>query len=258
MPKPKLIVYSQELPNCPSFETIFNTEFNTELVGTSKQFLNKIGKFSPDAVVVCFCSAQEKDSSELQRLDALAGPIPVISCSKNPTPDFVRMAVQQNVNRFLCCNWGKTKRDGIILEAIHHGGIEELIEVCHPGSLTFSSHVPKIINAVIHAFPRRLHERELAGQLKISQQWLRTLCRQAFAITFSHLIRRIWIHQALRLMKHTSLDNTEIALQLNYSEESSMTRDFHKELGYNSNEARKHLANYTPEELLKWKNSVLT
>jgi AraC-like DNA-binding protein len=51
-------------------------------------------------------------------------------------------------------------------------------------------------------------------------------------------------------MKYTSLDNTEIALHLNYSEESSLARDFRKEFGFSPNEARQLLAKQTPRELL--------
>ncbi len=57
------------------------------------------------------------------------------------------------------------------------------------------------------------------------------------------------------MMQHTNLDNTEIALQLNYSEESNLARDFRSELGYSPTEARRRLIQHTPEELLIPKNS---
>jgi AraC-like DNA-binding protein len=63
-------------------------------------------------------------------------------------------------------------------------------------------------------------------------------------------MRCIWIHQALRLMQKTTLDNVEIAQQLNYSEESNMARDFRKELGYSPSEARKRLTTQSPDTLL--------
>ena len=44
--------------------------------------------------------------------------------------------------------------------------------------------------------------------------------------------------------------HTDIDLQLNYSEESSMTRDFHKVLGYSPSEARVLLTNHSPKDLL--------
>ena len=53
-------------------------------------------------------------------------------------------------------------------------------------------------------------------------------------------------------MKSTNLDNTAIALQLDYSDGSSLARIFRKEIGYSPNEARKLLAtaNSNPQELL--------
>lgn len=91
----------------------------------------------------------------------------------------------------------------------------------------------------------------MAAQLGISVRTLQKHCRDAFGKTYTRLLRRIWIYQALRLMQQTKFDNTEIALHLNYTEETNLARDFHKELGYNPSEARRLLLRYSPEELLR-------
>jgi AraC-like DNA-binding protein len=250
MPKLNLIVYSQDLPNCSCFGSIVNNAFNTESVGTSEQFLHKVNTLGSDGAIVCFCSAHEDDPEKLLHLKSLAGLLPVLTCSKTLSPDFVRSAAEQGAQCFLCCAWEASKIVTTILEAIQREAIEELLNVCNHGRLTSSPHVSKIIRAIIHTFPHRLREGEMARQLGMSQRWLRMLCRQAFNRTYVQLRRRIFVHQALRMMKHTNLDNIEIAMQLNYSEEGSMFRDFRKELGFSSAEARKRLACCTPEELL--------
>jgi len=63
-------------------------------------------------------------------------------------------------------------------------------------------------------------------------------------------MRRLRVYQALRMMDKTGLDNTEIAIQLIYSEESGMARDFRKVIGCSPDEARKRLEMETPEEVL--------
>lgn len=88
---------------------------------------------------------------------------------------------------------------------------------------------------------------EFAGRLAI---WLHKLCRRAFGKPPTALLRHHRVHQALGMMKHTNLGNTDIALQLCYSEESSVAREFRKELGYGPIEARLRLTQQTPEELL--------
>ncbi|NIR69107.1 helix-turn-helix domain-containing protein [candidate division KSB1 bacterium] len=90
----------------------------------------------------------------------------------------------------------------------------------------------------------------MAQTLGISPRWLRTVCRRAFGKSFTQLMRQIRVYQALCFMKHTTLDNWDIAMQLNYSEESNMARDFRKELGYCPSEARIRLSEITPQELL--------
>lgn len=203
-----------------------------------------------------FCSASEKDGDELARLQSLAGPIPVIACSKSLMTDFVREAARKGVSHFISCGWGRASISGEMSEEMRHGGITELLESCYPNALNDSPYAHKILNAIARAFPHRISERELSRQLGLSERWLRTLSRQAFNNTFGQLMRRIWVHQALRMMEHTDLDNTEIALHLNYSEESSMARDVRKELGCGCNEARKRLTKHTPIDLLKQKGSL--
>ena len=112
------------------------------------------------------------------------------------------------------------------------GDLHEFLQICCPGGLATSPHVRKMIDEIAHSFPRRLQEAEMCKRLKISQRWLQKLCRQAFDQTYTCLKRRIWIHQALRMMRDTDLDSTEIAMHLNYSEESNMARDFRNELKY--------------------------
>lgn len=251
MSKPQLVIYSQEFSKCPCLQAVFNTEFDAEPAGTAEQFLSKIKRFNPHAAVVCFCSAHEKDAEKLLHLDAISGPLPMLTCSKTLSPDFIAAAAQQGVNHFLCCEWDKTRMATTIFEAIHRGGIKEFLETAHPGSLASSPHLRKIVDEIVRAFPNRLTENEVAQRLGISRSWLQKLCRSAFKLSFHRPLRRAWVYQALRLMQYTNLDNAEIALQLNYSEKSSMARDFRKELLCSPNEARKSLAIHTPKELLR-------
>ncbi len=178
-----------------------------------------------------------------------ANHLPVLTCTKKLDSDFIRLAVQHGADRFLLCTMKAEKIQGLVLEAIQGGGLKEFLQSCCQG--TVSRHVRKMIDEIIHAFPYRLHENEIARRLEISRSWVHKLCRQAFGLTFTRLLRRIWVYQALRLMQRTNLDNVEIAEQLNYSEESSLARDFRKELGYSPTEARKRLAEQSPEALLR-------
>lgn len=251
MSKPKLLHYASELSRCVCCEKIFNTRFETVSIGTEEEFLSNVRAEKADAVVVCFCSAREQNVQALLHLTACAGPLPVLACSKTINLDFVRLAALKEVDRFLCCDMGVETIQPIISEAIRRGGLKEFLTSCYPDSFAVSPHVRKMIDEIIHAFPHRLHESEMAQCLGISRSWVQKLCRQAFGLTFTNLMRHIWVHQVLRLMQHTNLDNVEIAVQLNYSEESSLARDFRKELGYSPTEARKRLVEQSPEALLR-------
>lgn len=57
MPKPRIILFSGELRNCPCYDTIFNSDFETASVASETDFLASIRQENADAAIVCLCSA---------------------------------------------------------------------------------------------------------------------------------------------------------------------------------------------------------
>lgn len=248
--KRRLILFSPALPNCPCHNRIFNTQYATFVADTEKEFISKIHTVPADAAVICFCSACEEDIEKVLRLDALTGPLPVLTCSKILNPEFIRKAAQRGASRFITCDMEADKIREIIHDAIGSQGLTEYLESRWPHCLESSPYIRKLIDEIIHAFPHRMRVDGYARRIGIDRGWLYKLCEEAFGIPLTTLLRRVWVHQALRMMQHTNLDNMEIALQLDYSEESSMAREFRKEMGYCPTEARTQLLEKRPEELL--------
>lgn len=248
MLRPKIVLFSPDLRRCSCYHGIFQAGFEVYSIETQKEFIKTAKDGSADAAVVCFCSVTEQEVDNLLPLLSHAAHWPLLTCTKKFDLNFIRLAVQHGADRFLFCTMEAEKIREIIAETIRRGGLMEFIRSSQRST---SPHVRKMIDEVIRAFPHRLHENEMAERLGISRSWLQKLCRQVFGVTFVRLMRRLWIYQALRLMQRTTLDNAEIALQLNYSEESSLARDFRKELGYNPTEARQRLVEQSPEALLR-------
>ncbi|MFH1942152.1 MAG: AraC family transcriptional regulator [bacterium] len=251
MSKLNLILYSKELPNCNCYSQILNKEFNCYITTSETVFIRKSQHGNADAAIVCFCSAKEKEAIYLLQLNALTGLIPVLSFCKTLTIDFVQMAAKQGFDRFLDCNMEKDKILTLIYNAIRRGDLHQFLKSWCQGNRLSSPKVRRIILEVTKSFPSWLGVKELAKKMGISERWLQKICCEAFGITYSRLRRLVWIHQALRMMKYTGLDNTEIALQLNYREESHLARDIRKELGYNPTEARRRLTEKSPDGLIQ-------
>ena len=225
MAGPKVIVYSHELPDCPRYKVIF-ADYEIIITESEEEFSEKIRSLAADAAVVCFCSASEKDLADVLRLEAIAGVVPLIVCSKAAGADFKRQAAQQGFSRFFLCTRDADKIADQIYDLIHRGGIKEHIQKLWPGSFETSLYVGKLIDEIIHAFSYRPQVRELAQRLRVDRVWLYKLCKRAFDRTPCELVRHLWVYQALRLMQRTDFDNTDIAEQLDYSDESSLVRDF--------------------------------
>jgi len=250
MSKHKIILFCLERSNCPYHDRIFNDEYELITANTEEEFFAYIHTVPADAAVICFCSACEEDVKNVLRLDALTGPVPLLTCSKTLNPEFIRKAAQRGAARFLVCDMGAEKIKAIINDAIRDNGLKEYVEERWPDSLESSPYTRKILDEIIHIFPHRMKVEEFAERLGIDRGWLHKLCKEAFGIPFTALLRSIWVHQALQMMQHTNLDNIDIAMQLDYSEESSMAREFRKELGCCPNEARLRLNEQSPKEIL--------
>lgn len=251
MPPPQLVLYSPAPPRCTCRFRVFAAAFECHIALSAASFHKKIHAVGADAAVVCFCSARAEQAPELLTLGRLDSLVPVISCSESLDPDFIQQAAQHGIDRFVLCDMAPEKIRDIIYEAIRHGGLKAFLEARHPGSLSSSPHTHKMIDEIVHSFPHRLSEYDIARRLGISRSWLQKLCRRFFDLSFKQLLRRIWVYHALRLMQHTNLDNGEIALQLNYSEASNLARDFRKELGCSPTAARLRLATQRPEKLFR-------
>lgn len=250
MRKPRVILYAEELSNCPCYDLVFEPEFETSIVDMAKEVLNKIRTVAAEAVVICYCAASEPALNYFLHSGALTGRIPLFFCFKTPDPDFIRKAANQGVSHFLFCGTEADKIPTLVSNAADGQVLRDAIQLYWPGCYASSPYVRKLVDEIISAFPHRFEVRELAKRMGIKRRWLQKLCLRTFGMPPTSLIRCIWVHQAMRLMKHSNLDNIDIALQLNYTEESNLARDFRKLLGYSPNEARRRLTQKTPEELI--------
>jgi hypothetical protein len=127
MPKNTLILFCQHLPHCPCHDEIFSSEFDTQVTASEEEFLERIKRVEADAAVVCFCSAAEEDVEHLLSLDAAAGPLPLLTCSKTVNPDFVAAAAKRGVSRFLLCTMGGEKIRDLVYEAEQEGGLRDFL-----------------------------------------------------------------------------------------------------------------------------------
>ena len=123
MSKRKLILFSPELPNCPGHNKIFIDEYEISIASTGEGFFANVQNVPADVAVVCFCSAREEDVVDVLRLEALAGPMPVLTCSKILSPEFIRKAAQRGAARFITCDMEADEIRDIIHDAIGSHGL---------------------------------------------------------------------------------------------------------------------------------------
>ena len=109
MLKPKLLIYSKQISDCPFFEIIFKTDFIVETVDAIEGLKKRIKTFNPDAILACFCQGQGNDIIELSSLDSISNLIPLISCSRIVSSDFVFASAKNGADYFINCSGEKRK-----------------------------------------------------------------------------------------------------------------------------------------------------
>jgi len=174
--------------------------------------------------------------------------LPLVICTKIPNPKFIRKAAQKGLDHFVFCTMSNADIQAVITEAVERNGLRVFIESLKKRE-AYSPYTSKICYGLLHSLPSMPRIGELADNLGISIRWTQTIIRESFGMTFTRLTRKVLVYRALNLMKHSGLDNTEIAMTLDYQDENSLSRIFRKELGYPPTAARKKLVNSSPEVL---------
>jgi len=249
MKKFKTLIFVHDKASCRRLYQIFNHDFNLTVADTKDEFLHKAVNDDIDIGILCYCYANEQDLNSAIGLKEQANHLPIIICSKIPNPDFISWGAKRGLDHFILCDMPRDKIKSRIQTVLTNDGLLAFIKN-HVKPDVHSPYTQKIITEILHRLPKQLKISELAKLLGISSRWTQSLFRKIFGMTYTELMRRTYVYQALNMMKHTHLDNTEIALKLNYSDENSLYRIFQKELGYSPTKARQKLLHHKPDDLL--------
>jgi len=246
------LIYVRDKTSCPHLHQIFNHEFQLTVTYDRDEFEAKTSNKDIDIGIICCCYANERDLKMLAELKGKVNHLPLIICSKIPNPNFISRGVKKGLDHFILCNMPREKIRSCLKTVILEDELRVFIED-HINPDVVSPYTERIIKEILHTLPKYLEISELAKILGISTRWTQSLFKKIFGITYSTLKQRILIYQALQLMKNTQLDNTEIAMEMSYSDENSLYRLFRNVLGYSPTQARNYLLKTNPSILLRQK-----
>jgi AraC-like DNA-binding protein len=254
----KKILLCQLHDSCKCSYSLLKKEFEINLHTSTESFIKALKESNSDAAVICFNSETslkgedhhfENQVKDLTKFESLSGFMPLLSCTKGLNENFIHQAVDKGVRRFLSSEMEIEKITVLINDAIKQNELKKFIEIKFPGCFERSSYAKKIIDEIVRRFPKKTYSTEMAKKLKVSERWLQHQSKKAFGISYKKLFKLIRVFHALRLMEKSEMDNNEISLQLNYTEESNMARDFRIVLRIPPSEARKKLSTNSTSQL---------
>lgn len=259
----KIFIYKHNEVNCKCLLELLSDEYELHSI-TPANSLKKTNSLpqhkttvkskimappQADAVIICLNHPDKIETKKQLRITPAASLIPRFCCVKNLNVKLIHQAIDKGFERFITAEMQVEEIKNIINNEIQRTEIIKFFNKRFPGCFERTPYAKKILDIIVEVFPQRINEDEMTVKLNISKKWLQKECKKAFNFGYIKLCRIIRVYKALLLLEKTDFDNTEIALQLNYSEEGSMARDFRKELNITPNEARKKLLAYPPEQL---------
>jgi len=129
--------------------------------------------------------------------------------------------------------------------------LKTFIENHFPSYTKETLHVDKAIQIIDESFSKYKSLNEIAIKIKRGEKTVQRIIKNAFGIKHKQLVEAFRIYCALYLLYKTKLDITYVAINLSYSDLSSMDRDFHKVLGITPIEATEQLIIMNPDKLFK-------
>lgn len=219
-----LSVYISEEEFINSVKKTLSQNFSLSFFTDKNRFLKSIKEDNVDAGIIYF-KVLLKEIRNFSS-DELSIELPIFSYSENIDADFVNSAARIGINRFITVDMDKEKVLSLINETVNIKNVSNFINSLIAEKDKNKKYLGDLIDIVVNSLPYRMDEDEVSSKLQISKRWLQKICMTSFNITYTKLLRKIWIYSALRLFYYTKLDNNEVYLQLNYRDYSNFLRAF--------------------------------
>ena len=136
-------------------------------------------------------------------------------------------------------------------ETVVNIDIKKFFEENFPCNSKDLPYIDKVKDIILKSFPHCCTEEEISEEIKRDKKTVQRMFVNAFGIKYKQLIETLRIYCAIELLYNTSLDNTEIAFLLKYSELGNLDRDFNKVIGITPSKVRAELKILGPSILFK-------
>jgi AraC-like DNA-binding protein len=205
----------------------------------SQESLQEFASTNPfDAVLIHLPIFSRRQNNEIEKLDALATRLPVIILSDRWELDAVKYCGKLGVHSVLDCAEGYEKKVAAISSAARFSGFRQLLVEAEKPLPTLSPRMRKAFELILASFPNVQSICDLSTSLRTHRRCLEREFRKTFGLSYVQFIRVLCMYESWRLMQHTGLDNSEIALRLQYREETHFARDCRKAFNLNPTQLR--------------------
>ena len=191
-----------------------------------------------DAVLIHLPIFSHRQNNQVGKLNELANRLPVVILSDHWELDAVKHCGKLGVHSVLDCAEGYEKKLSAISSAARFGGFRQLLAQAEKPLTLFSPRMRKTFELILASFPNVQSLCELSASLRTHRRCLEREFRKTFGLSYVQLIRVLCMYESWRLMQHANLDNSEIALRLQYCEETHFARDCRKVFDLNPTQLR--------------------
>lgn len=211
-----------------------------ELIPAASQgSLQEFASTNPfDVVLIHLPIFSQRQNKEIAKLNGLAIRLPVIVFSDHWELEAVKHCGKLGVHSVLDCAEGYEKKLSVISSAARFGGFRHLLAEADKPLTALSPRMRKVFESILASFPNVQSVCELSTSLRTHRRCLEREFRKTFGLSYVQFIRVLCMYEGWRLMEYSDLDNSEIALSLQYREETHFARDCRKVFDLNPKQLR--------------------
>jgi AraC-like DNA-binding protein len=175
----------------------------------------------------------------LEKLNGFAARLPTIILADHWDLDAVKHCGKLGIHTVLDCSEKFRKKSAAISSAACRSGFRHLLAEAGKPTMAWSPRMKRAYELIGESFPNAQSVCELSAALHIHRRSFEKEFRETFGLTYVQFVRVMCMYESWHLMQYTDLDNSDIALSLQYREETHFARDCRKVFDLNPTQLRK-------------------
>jgi len=218
--------------------SVLRQHFELTLAPSPESMRDLIAQKPATAALVHFPALTQQEIIWVEKLKKFSAWLPIIIFADRWDLDAVKQCGTLGIHAVLDCREEAEKKMTAIASALRLSGFRHLLAQTEKSMITWSLRMKRVYELILANFPNVPSVYELSASFHLHRRSFEKEFRKNFGVSYVCFVRLLSMYEAWRMMQCTELDNSEIALLMQYREETHFARDCRKAFDLNPTQLR--------------------